>query len=82
MPDRLPDFTDVCQSERAGRAATRTDSLAMIGAAMIYLIGTIAFDDLVLAENVVRAGQAAWWYSLRMPLSRCCRRTSSLVIAA
>ncbi|PSL52492.1 hypothetical protein B0I31_113165 [Saccharothrix carnea] len=36
----------------------------------------------MLAENVVRAGQAAWWCSLRMPPSRCCRRMSSLVIAA
>jgi hypothetical protein len=23
--------------------------------------------DVALAENVIRAGQAAWWYSLRMP---------------
>ena len=30
--------------------------------------------DAVLAENVVRAGQAAWWYSLRIPPSRCRRR--------
>ena len=36
----------------------------------------------VLAENVVRAGQAAWWYSLRMPPSRCRRRMSRWVKAA
>lgn len=36
----------------------------------------------VHAENVVRAGQAARWYSLRMPPSRCRRRMSSRVTAA
>jgi putative transposase len=30
-----------------------------------------------LAENVIRAGQAAWWYSLRMPPKRGRRRMSS-----
>ncbi|PRY40545.1 hypothetical protein CLV43_106282 [Umezawaea tangerina] len=39
-------------------------------------------QDPVLAENYVRAGQAAWWYSLRMPPSRCRRRTSKSVIWA
>jgi len=39
-------------------------------------------DDLVLAENSVRAGQATWWYSLRMPPSRCRRRMSKPVIWA
>ncbi|MFT7840691.1 site-specific DNA-methyltransferase [Saccharothrix sp. BKS2] len=39
-------------------------------------------DDPVLAENVVRAGQAAWWCSLRMPPGRCRRRMSSLVTVA
>jgi len=38
--------------------------------------------DVVLAENYVRAGQAAWWYSLRMPPSRCRRRTSKSLILA
>ncbi len=36
----------------------------------------------VLAENVVRAGQAAWGYSLWMPPSRCRRRMSRWVTAA
>jgi hypothetical protein len=26
------------------------------------------------AENLIRAGQVAWWYSWRMPLSRSRRR--------
>jgi ABC-2 type transport system ATP-binding protein len=38
--------------------------------------------DPVPAANVVRAGQAAWWYSLRMPPSRCRRRMSRWVSAA
>ncbi|MFI9811381.1 hypothetical protein [Saccharothrix variisporea] len=38
--------------------------------------------DVVLGENVVPAGQVAWWYSLRMPPSRCLRRMSSRVTAA
>jgi hypothetical protein len=33
--------------------------------------------DVALAENVIRAGQVAWWYSLRMPPKRGCRRMSS-----
>lgn len=33
----------------------------------------------VLAENTVRAAQAAWWYSLRMPPSRCRRWMSRSV---
>jgi transposase len=41
-----------------------------------------ALHDLVPAENVVRAGQAVWWYSLRMPPSRCRRRMSRRVMAA
>jgi hypothetical protein len=36
--------------------------------------------DLALAENVIRAGQAAWWYWLRMPLKRGCRRMFSRAI--
>jgi hypothetical protein len=33
--------------------------------------------DVVLAENVIYPGQAASWYSLRMPPNRCRRWTSS-----
>jgi hypothetical protein len=35
-----------------------------------------------LAENIIRAGQAAWWYSLRMPPKRGRRRMSSWLICA
>jgi len=45
VPDRLPVFTAIYQSERADRAATQTVSLAVIGVAMTYLVGTIAFYD-------------------------------------
>ncbi|WP_327225591.1 alpha/beta hydrolase family protein [Kibdelosporangium aridum] len=33
--------------------------------------------DPVVAENIIRAGQAAWWYWLRVPPNRGCRRMSS-----
>ncbi len=39
-------------------------------------------SDLALAENVIRTGQAAWWYSLRMPPNRWRRRMSIRVIWA
>ena len=39
-------------------------------------------QDPVPTANVVRAGQAAWWYSLRIPPSRCRRRMSRWVSAA
>lgn len=45
MADRLHTLTAVYQSERADRAATQTVSLAAIGVAMTYLVGTIAFYD-------------------------------------
>ena len=38
------------------------------------------YTDVAFAENVVRAGQAAWWYSLRMPPKRGCRRMLSCAI--
>jgi hypothetical protein len=37
--------------------------------------------SLVDAENYVRAGHAAWWYSCRMPPSRSRRRTTRFVIS-
>lgn len=45
MPDRLHVLTTIYQSERADRATTQTVSLATIGVATTYLIGTIAFYD-------------------------------------
>lgn len=45
MADRLHTLTAVYQSERADRAATQTVSLAAIGVAMTYIVGTIAFYD-------------------------------------
>ena len=45
MPDRLHVLTTVYQSDRADRATTQTVSLATIGVATTYLIGTIAFYD-------------------------------------
>jgi hypothetical protein len=45
VPDRLSVLTAIYQSERADRATTQTVSLATIGVAMTYLIGTIAFYD-------------------------------------
>jgi hypothetical protein len=37
-------------------------------------------DVVALAENVIHPGQAAWWYSLRMPPSRWRRRMLRRVI--
>ncbi|KOV86319.1 hypothetical protein [Nocardia sp. NRRL S-836] len=45
MPDRLHVLTAIYQSDRADRATTLTVSLATIGVATTYLIGTIAFYD-------------------------------------
>jgi hypothetical protein len=43
-------------------------------------VGLRISDDPVLAENLIWAVQAACLYSWRMPPSRSCRRTRSLVI--
>ncbi|MFD4637327.1 hypothetical protein ACFWN2_08440 [Lentzea sp. NPDC058436] len=45
MPDRLHVLATIYQSDRADRATTLTVSLATIGVATTYLIGTIAFYD-------------------------------------
>ena len=45
MADRLHVLTVLYQSERADRSTTLTVSLATMGAAVTYLIGTIAFFD-------------------------------------
>ncbi|MFD5824389.1 hypothetical protein [Lentzea sp. NPDC060358] len=45
MPDRIHVLTTIYQSDRADRATTLTVSLATIGVATTYLIGTIAFYD-------------------------------------
>lgn len=45
MTDRLPALIAVYQSDRADRVTTLTVSLATMGAAVTYLVGTIAFYD-------------------------------------
>ncbi|KOV81763.1 hypothetical protein [Nocardia sp. NRRL S-836] len=45
MADRLPALIAVYQSDRADRVTTLTVSLATMGAAVTYLVGTIAFYD-------------------------------------
>jgi hypothetical protein len=45
VSDRLHVLTAIYQSERADRSTTFTVSLAAMGAAVTYLIGTIAFYD-------------------------------------
>ncbi|MDX3661073.1 hypothetical protein PV646_27535 [Streptomyces sp. ID05-26A] len=45
MADRLQILTSIYQADRADRSATLTVSLATMGAAVTYLVGTIAFYD-------------------------------------
>ncbi|WP_394617831.1 hypothetical protein JNUCC0626_01675 [Lentzea sp. JNUCC 0626] len=45
MADRLQVLTSIYQADRADRSATLTVSLATMGAAVTYLVGTIAFYD-------------------------------------
>ncbi|MEV0677772.1 hypothetical protein AB0I60_14730 [Actinosynnema sp. NPDC050436] len=45
MVDRLAVLTAIYQSDRADRAGTFTVSLATMGAAVTYLVGTVAFYD-------------------------------------
>lgn len=45
MSDRLHVLTVIYQSDRADRSSTLTVSLATMGAAVTYLVGTIAFYD-------------------------------------
>lgn len=45
MADRLPALIAVYQSDRSDRVTTLTVSLATMGAAVTYLVGTIAFYD-------------------------------------
>ncbi|MET9734610.1 hypothetical protein ABZZ79_29435 [Streptomyces sp. NPDC006458] len=45
MSDRLHVLTAIYQSDRADRSSTLTVSLATMGAAVTYLVGTIAFYD-------------------------------------
>ncbi|MFE1895140.1 hypothetical protein [Streptomyces yangpuensis] len=47
MSDRLHVLTAIYQSDRADRSSTLTVSLATMGAAVTYLVGTIAFYDKV-----------------------------------
>ncbi|RPK27544.1 hypothetical protein EES37_36620 [Streptomyces sp. ADI91-18] len=45
MTERLHVLTAIYQSDRADRSSTLTVSLATMGAAVTYLVGTIAFYD-------------------------------------
>ncbi|MFD4671362.1 hypothetical protein ACFWNN_16625 [Lentzea sp. NPDC058450] len=45
MADRLQVLTAIYQADRADRGSTLTVSLATMGAAVTYLVGTIAFYD-------------------------------------
>lgn len=45
MGDRLPALIAIYQTDRADRATTLNVSLATMGAAVTYLVGTIAFYD-------------------------------------
>ncbi|MEV6239749.1 hypothetical protein [Lentzea sp. NPDC051838] len=45
MADRLQILTSIYQADRADRSSTLTVSLATMGAAVTYLVGTIAFYD-------------------------------------
>jgi hypothetical protein len=64
------------------QAAGKAEESRELAASGLVLAGLrqLTRVDLALAENVVRAGQAAWWYSLRMPPKRGRRRMLRWVI--
>jgi hypothetical protein len=70
---------------RDGRTVYFRRNRLLVHAVSVRTISRSAADtatDPVLAENTIRSGQTAWWYSLRMPPSRCRCRMSIRVAAA